>query len=209
MSNIKPRHIKNDTPLDRILKAWINHELDNLDEIDKNILIRITELDKHMQAGKLIKGNKNDFSRPFRTRELAEWHVERFKVSLRQAYVDIEMAKQFFLSTETRDDKEFARGQMIKVGLDMLDDARKSGDLKAATAIFKEISSLRGLDKIDVDTPDISNWEPVQPTIVADPSELGFEKIEHPDQVVKKLLQSFKQSPIEKILDDEEIMGDI
>lgn len=202
MSNIKSRDIKSTTPLDRILKAWLAHDLDNLSEEDKGILQRITEIDKRMQAGQLVKGNKGDFSRPMRLKELVEWHTERFKISSRQAYADIAMAKQFFLSTETRDDKEFARGQMIQQGEEMMFQAAAQSDFKSAAAFFKELRLLRGLDKIDVETPDLSKWEPINPLIIDDPAELGYEKFENPKQVIEKLLKSFKKGPIEKLLDD-------
>ena len=202
MSNIKVRDIKSTTPLDRILKSWLAHDLDHLSDEDKGILQRITEIDKRMQTGQLVKSNKGDFSRPMRLKELVEWHTERFKISSRQAYADIAMAKQFFLSTETRDDKEFARGQMIQQGEEMMFRAAAQSDFKSAAAFFKELRLLRGLDKIDVETPDLSKWEPIQPRIIADPVELGFEKMEHPSKEVDKLLKSFKKGPIEKMLDD-------
>ena len=202
MSNIKVRDIKSTTPLDRILKSWLAHDLDHLSDEDKGILQRITEIDKRMQTGQLVKSNKGDFSRPMRLKELVEWHTERFKISSRQAYADIAMAKQFFLSTETRDDKEFARGQMIQQGEEMMFRAAAQSDFKSAAAFFKELRLLRGLDKIDVETPDLSKWEPFQPRIIADPVELGFEKMEHPSKEVDKLLKSFKKGPIEKMLDD-------
>lgn len=204
MSNIKPSKIKGDTALERILKAWLEHDLDNLAEADKNILSRITELDKRMQVGKLIKDNKKDFSRPIRTKELAEWHVERFKVSHRQAYADIEMTKQFFLSTQSREDKEFARGQMILQGEELMFKAASNGDFKAASAFFKELRLLRGLDKVDQDVPDLTKWEPINPIIISDASDMGFDKIEHPDQEVKKLLKSFKTNPIEQNISNQE-----
>ena len=202
MSNIKPRDIKSTTPLDRILKAWLAHDLDHLSEEDKGILQRITEIDKRMQVGKLIKGRKGDFARPMRVKELVEWHTERFKISHSQAHADIAMAKQFFLSTETRDDKEFARGQMIQQGEEMMFQAASLSDFKSAAAFFKELRLLRGLDKVDVETPDLSKWEPIQLRIIADPAELGYEKMEHPNKEVERLLKSFKKGPIEKLLDD-------
>lgn len=203
MSIIKPKEIKGDTVLDRILRAWLSHDLDNLSDTDKHILTRITELDKRMQEGKLIKGNKKDFSRPMRTKELAEWQVERFKISHRQAYADIQMAKEFFLSTQSREDKEFARGHMILQGEDLMFEAAATGDFKAAAAFFKELRLLRGLDKIDPDTPDLSKWEPIKPIIISSVSEMGFEKIDNPDQEVKKLLRSFKTNPIEQNISNE------
>lgn len=204
MSIIRSKEIKGDTVLDRILKAWLSHDLDSLAEADKAILTRITELDKRMQEGKLIKGNKKDFSRPMRMKELVEWQVERFAISHRQAYADIEMAKQFFLSTQSREDKEFARGQMILQGEELMFEAASTGDFKAAAAFFKELRLLRGLDKIEQDTPDLSKWEPIKPIIISSVSEMGYEKIEYLDQEIKKLLKSFKTNPIEQNINNQE-----
>ncbi|TXI14819.1 MAG: hypothetical protein E6Q66_04690 [Pedobacter sp.] len=197
MQVIKPKQISGETALDRITRAWLSHDLDGLSDADKQLLDRISEADKQLQHGKLIRKNGKDFSRPMRVKELAEWLVERFKISLRQAYIDIETAKAFFLSTQSRNDKEFARGQMIQYGEEFMCEAAARGDFKAAAAFFKELRLLHGLDKVDVETPNLSQWEPATPVIVSDPSALGFEKIEHPDQLVQKLLKSLKQSPAE------------
>lgn len=192
MQLINPKQISTDTALNRITKAWLSHDLDSLSDADKQLLERISEADKQLQHGKLIRKNGKDFSRPMRVKELAEWLVERFQISLRQAYADVETAKQFFLSTQSRNDKDFARGQMIQLGEEFMCEAAVRGDFKAAAAFFKELRLLHGLDKIDVETPDLSSWEPVTPVIVSDPSELGFEKLEQPDQLVQKLLKSLK-----------------
>lgn len=212
-SEIKPRDIKATTPLDRILKSWLAHDLESLSDEDKGILQRITEIDKRIREGMLVTRKKNNafgveyeanFTRPMRFKELVDWHTELFQISSRQAYVDIAMAKQFFLSTESRDDKEFARGQMIQQGEEMMFEAASQSDFKSAASFFKELRLLRGLDKFDADAPDLSKWEPLQPRIVSDPSELGFDLIENPDAVVARLKKSFKKGVVEKMLDDAE-----
>lgn len=192
MQLIKPKQISTETALDRITGAWLAHDLDHLSDADKHLLERISEADKQLQHGKLIRKNGKDFSRPMRIKEVAEWLVERFKISLRQAYADIEMAKQFFLSTQSRNDKDFARGQMIQWGEEFMCEAAAKGDFKAAAAFFKELRLLHGLDKIDAETPDLSQWEPIKPIIISSVSEIGYEKIEHLDQEIKKLLKALK-----------------
>jgi hypothetical protein len=45
--------------------------------------------------------------------------------------------------------------------------------------------------------------------IVLDPAQLGFEKMEYPDQEVKKLLKSFKVSPLETRLDQDDLKDEV
>src|SRR5690606_39016348 len=119
MGALRPRHVKGTSALDVILKAFLKNDLDNLDQKHKDSLERITEVDKRIRVGNVVIKTKFDYEldadvddcrlpRPYRKRELAEWQIARFGVSLAQAYADIEMAERFFLPTETRQDKEFA-----------------------------------------------------------------------------------------------------
>lgn len=215
---IKAKDISTDTALDRILKAWLAHNLDGLAETDKGILERITEIDKRIQQQMIVKRKEHsvvtgqpyerEFKRPMRYKELVEWHVERFGISHRQAYIDIEHAKQFFLSTESREDKEFARGQMIMQGEEMMFEAASLGDFKSAAAFYKELRLLRQLDKVDKTNIDPSKYQPVIPRIVNDPSELGFEKMDNPDAIVAELRKSFKKGVVDKMLEDSEEVQD-
>ena len=204
MQIIKAKQIPTDTALDRITRAWLAHDLESLAPADKQLLERISEADKQLQHGKLIRKNGKDFTRPMRLKELAEWLAERFKISHRQAYADIEMAKQFFLSTQSREDKDFARGQMILQGEELMFEAASTGDFKAAAAFFKELRLLRGLAKIEQDPPHLSKGEPIKPIIISSVSEMGYEKIEYLDQEIKKLLKSFKTNPIEQHISNQE-----
>jgi hypothetical protein len=71
-------------------------------------------------------------------------------------------------------------------------EAAVRGDFKAAAAFFKELRLLHGLDKMDIETPDLTQWEPTMPVIISDLSDLGFEKIENPNEFAQKLLKSLK-----------------
>jgi hypothetical protein len=205
---IKAKNIGQDTPLDRILRAHIEHKLDQLSESDKKILERITEADNRLKEGQIVKKTVNKkihvFNRPIRYKELVEWLVEKFGISHRQAYVDIAMAKQFFLSVEGREDKEFARGQMILQGEEFMHLAVSMGDFKSAAAFFRELAKIRGLDRVDPETMNADLLQPTELIIVDDPSELGFEKIDNPDDVVNKLKQSFKKNILDAVTDDAE-----
>jgi hypothetical protein len=208
MPLIKPRDISEETPLDRIYKAFISHKLDDLHQSDQDILTRITEIDKQITArkpvSKKINGEKIKYSRPYQYKELAEWTVERFGVSHRQAYIDIEMSKRFFLSCETRDDKEFARGQRIAIGDDLMFLAVAKGDLKAAAAFFKEVNEIRGLKRSDPETLNPEDSVPTDMIIVDDPSEIGFEKVANLSQLSDELLKEFKGKTMKNVIDSAE-----
>lgn len=215
---IRYKDIGTDTPYDRILRAWLRNKLDSLSETDQNILARITEVQKRYEAGYtqvekvysevLDKNIEKKLNRPYRKRELAEWISQKFSVSLRQAYEDIKMSERFFLFNEGPSDKEFARGQLSYWGEKLLAKAEDQGDFRAAAALFKEIRLLKGLDKFEDQTFDPSKFEPINPVIVASPTEIGFEPMENPTAVVAELKKSLKKSVLDKILDDSEDVDD-
>lgn len=205
MNGLRPKNVKGKTALDIILKAFLKNELDSLSEEHQSILQRITEVDKRIRAGYTVKKVKFDydlnmevedyrFTRPYRKSELAEWQRARFNISLSQAYIDIEWAERFFLTTERRPDKEFARGMMIYWGEETAAEARANGDYRAFAAIYKELSKIRGLDKEDDPGFDPEKFKPIEPEIVADPSDLGFDKIDNVDQIVSILNKDLRQT---------------
>ena len=208
MSLIKARDISEETPLDRIYKAFIDHKLDALAPTDQAIYTRITEIDRQITArkpvSKKVNGEKIKYNRPYQYKELAEWVVERFKISHRQAYIDIEMSKRFYLSCETRDDKEFGRGQRLAIGDDLMFLAVAKGDFKSAAAFFKEGNELRGLKRNDPETLNPEASVPSDLVIVDDASEVGFEKIENIGQLADELLKEFKSKSIKSVLDTAE-----
>lgn len=205
--------------MDRILKAWLKDDLDSLSETDKNILERITEVDKRFRKGysmkvkawNIVTGEPytETVKRPFRMKELAEWNVKRFGISLRQAYEDVKMSQKFFLFNEGPQDKEFARGAMIQWGDELMAKAAHSGDYRAAAAFFKELRLLKGLDKFEDETWDPAKFEPIRPVIVMNASDVGFPEMENPTALVEELKKSFKKSVLEKILDDAEDVDEI
>lgn len=202
---LRPKHVKGNTVEDRILKAFLRNKLDTLSKQDQEILERITEVDARIRAGYVVKKTKFDYdlnsdvedyryTRPYRKSELAEWQVAKFGVSLAQAYKDIEMSERFFLTTERRPDKEFARGQMIYWGEDAMAEARAMGDFRSAAALYKVVAMIRGLDKEDEPLFDPEKFQPIQPEIVADPSELKFEKVDNPDALMARLSIELRQN---------------
>src|SRR5690606_10517697 len=187
MGALRPRHVKGNSALDVILKAFLANDLDNLDQKHKDILERITEVDTRIRVGNVVIKTKFDyeqnadvedfrFTRPYRKRGLAEAQIARFGVSLAQAYGDIERAERFFLTTETRQDKEFARGMQIYWGEEAMARAQHDGDHRAAAMFYKELNRIRGLDRPDDDTVDLQDWRPIKPIIVSDPSQLGLDR---------------------------------
>ncbi len=215
MSNLRPKHVRGNTALDIILKAFLKNDLDSLTQEHKDILERISEVDARIRAGYTVKKiefdfdlgldvEKDQYTRPYQKRELAQWQVAKFKVSLSQAYQDIQMAERFFLTTERRPDKEFARGMMIYWGEDAMAKAQADGDHRAAAAFFKELNKIKGLDREDVPEFDPEKFMPIQPVIVADPSDLGFEKIDNVDLVVSNLQKDLRKSKMmDKLLKKE------
>lgn len=204
MSNLRPRHVRGNTALDVILKAFLKNNLESLSQEHKDILERISEVDARIRVGYTVSEPRissltaqpyiHSYKRPYRKKELAEWQVSRFGVSLSQAYIDVEMAERFFLTTERRPDKEFARGIMIHWGEDAMAKAISEGDFRAAAAFFKELNKIKGLDREDVPEFDPEKFMPIQPIIVADPSELGFDKIDNVDLVVSNLNKDLRKS---------------
>lgn len=216
---IKSRNIDPVTPYDRILKAWLANDLDSLSQTDKDILERITEVDKRYRKGysmkvkaySILDGKKytESIKRPYRMKELAEWNAKRFGISLRQAYEDVKMSQKFFLFNEGREDKDFARGHMIQWGETLLAKAEHNRDFRAAAQLFKELRLIRGLDKFEDETWDPTKFEPVRPVIVMKASEVGFPEMDNPTARVEELKKSFKQTVLDKILDDAEDVDEI
>ncbi|MFD2741960.1 MULTISPECIES: hypothetical protein [Sphingobacterium] len=213
---LRPKDVKGTTVLDRILKAFLKGDLDKLSPDDKQVLERISEVDNRLRKGYIVTeprvsvltGAAYDFkySRPYRKSELAQWQVSRFQVSLSQAYADIQMAEKFFLTTESRADKEFGRGMMIHWGEDVAAKAQADGDYRAFAAIYRELAKIRQLDRPDDQNFKPEDFHPIRPIIVSDPSELDqpFPKTDNPDALVARLLKEMKKGVIEKILDDAE-----
>lgn len=209
MGVIRAKHVRDNTVVDRILKAFLSNKLDQLSAEDKFVLERISEVDARIRAGYTVVPTRWDdnlgvdvedhtrkFIRPYRKKELAEWQMARFGVSMAQAYIDIDMAERFFLTTETKKDKEFARGLQIYWGEEAMARAYADGDYRAAAAFFKELNKIKGLDTFEDDTPELKDFRPIEQIIVSDASGLGFDKIDNPDALRASLLKSLKKSTV-------------
>ena len=218
MGTLRAKHVRDNTALDRILKAFLSNKLDNLSAEDQFILERISEVDARIRSGYIVIPSRWDenlgldvedhtrkYNRPYRKKELADWQMARFGVSMAQAYIDIDMAERFFLTTETKSDKEFARGLQIHWGEDAMAKCIADGDYRAAAAFFKELNKIKGLEKFEDEGPELKDFRPIEQIIVADPSELGFERVDNPDLLVAELRKSLKKSTIiDKIVEEAE-----
>lgn len=208
MTLIKPNKVSDETPLDRIYKAFISHGLDKLSDTDKGIYKRITEIDKQISARKPIKktvrGQEVEYRVPFSYKELCEWVVERFKVSHRQAYIDIDMSKRFYLSCETKEDQEVGRGQRIAIGNEFMFEAFAMGDYKAGAALFTEINKVMGLHTIKPETFNPEHLIPAEFLIVDDPSQLDakFPKYDDLPELIKELERDFKKKAVKNVMDE-------
>ncbi len=169
---LKPRDIKTETTFDVILKAWLGHTVEQLPENLQAMLKRWRKADNLLRVGCLVKKGDKDITQPYTFNKLADYLVEEYGVSYRTAY-DIANAKKFFLSTYTRDDKDFARGVMIEWGEKMMFEASSLGDYKSAAAFYKALSEIKGLLKDDQERPDYENINLPSFNLVTDPSVLG------------------------------------
>ncbi|KAA8483757.1 hypothetical protein BDE36_1779 [Arcticibacter tournemirensis] len=203
---LKPRDIKPETTYDVILKAYLENKIDELPEDQQKMLERWKKADSLLRSGELVKKGNNEITRPYNISRLTDYLVSHYKVSVRTARADIAHAKRFFLSTYDRDEKEYARGVMIEWGEELFFEARSMGDYKAAAAIFKTLSEIKGIYNDDPDLPDYSKIQIPQLVIVDDPSELGFEKVENVEEVVASILAKRKKNKLDKLIESTEII---
>jgi hypothetical protein len=201
---IKPRDIKVETTYDSILKAFLGGKIDTLPSDQKIMLDRWRHVHRLITDGKLVKTGKKEVTQPYTFSKLADFLVAEYNVSYRTAYDDIANAKKFFLSTYSKDDKDFARGVMIDWGERFMFEAAGNGDYKSAAAFFKALSEIKGLLKDDQERPDYENIHLPAFNLVADPSELGFPKMDDPDAAVARILAKRKKDKIDIMISDSE-----
>lgn len=201
---IKPRDIKVETPYDAILKAFLSGQIEKLPDDQKKMLNRWRMANSLIRDGKLVKKGKKEITQPYSFSKLADFLVAEYKISYRTAYEDIANAKRFFLSTYSKDDRDFARGIMIEWGEKLMFEAAGNGDFKSAAAFFKTLSDIKGLMKDDQDRPDYENINIPSFNLVADPSELGFPKIDDPDAAVRRILDKRKKDKMDVIISESE-----
>jgi len=208
---IRPGDIKGNEAPDIILRAWLSHDLDNLPDEHRKMLERWDQADRLLRNGELVEVITADGiekrQQRFNMSKVVEWLRERYNISARTAYEDIFNAKRFFLSLEGRPDIEYERMIAITRGDALLDKYDEKGDGKTVAAIYKEINKLKGLHQQSVDVPDYRNEMQIPNFIItSDPTELGFEKVENPDEIVKKILGEQRQSFMESQAEDAEVI---
>lgn len=189
---IRSSDVKGNTTYDIILRAWLDHKVDELDEKLRAMVDRWQMVDRLIRKGDVVKKVTEDgiveVTRRLSFADLVEWLREYYRISARTAYEDIKNAKRFFLSNESREDIEYARGVSIEHGEMMMFKAYDSGDFDAASKFFKELNIIKGLHEQRVDVPDYSEFVPPTFVITSDPTELGFEAVENKEEIVKRIL---------------------
>lgn len=203
-SLIKPRDVKAITTYDVILKAHLENKIEQLPEAQQKMLNRWRQANALMRDGSLVTKGERDITVPYTFGKLADFLVTEYKISYRTAYDDIKHAKKFFATAFTKDDKDFARGVMIEWGEQFMFEARADGDFKSAAAFYKALSEIKGLLKDDQERPDYENINIPSFNLVADPSVLGFPKVENPDAAVARILAKRKRSKIDQIIAESE-----
>lgn len=210
---IRPGDIKGNEVYDIILRAWLTHKLDDLPDEHKRMLERWDQADRLLRNGELVQLVTDDGivekQQRFNVSKVVEWLKQRFSISTRTAYEDVFNAKRFFLSLEGRPDIEYERAIAIVRGDALLERYDERGDGKTVAALYKEINKLKGLHEQTVDVPDYRNEMMIPSfTITADPTELGFEKVENPEAIVKRLLGEKRQQFLEDEAEDAEEVND-
>jgi len=218
MSIIRAKDVHIDGPLGRIYKAFLSNKVDQLRETDKALLKRMQRVDTLVREKKLHEEQRYNsdgqpiqfsFRRPYKKREIVEWLQSEFGISIRQAYLDIEMAQRFFHSFETAQDREIARGMAIETGEEMMARAEAAGDFRAAAAIFKELNTIKNIRTFQMDLIDPAEYIPTDPILVDDPARLGFPALEEPVEDVKaRLLKKLKKGFIDSLVEDAETVSD-
>ena len=207
---VRPGDIKGNTVYDVILKAWLSHKTTDLPPDQKTMLERWEQADRLLRNGELVTlltedGPVQKMGR-FNVSKVVEWLKERYQVSARTAYEDVYNAKRFFLSCEGRPDKEYERAIAITFGESLMERCEEKGDLKAAAALFKELNKIKGLHEQSIDAPDYAEFQPPKLVITSDPTELGFERVENPDDIVKRILGESRQNFLESEAQDAEVI---
>lgn len=205
---VKPKDIQTETKFDVILKHWLSHTIDELQDDLKSCLERWKQVNAMLREGKVVKKGKNDITEPYKYNDVASFLVEQYNISYRTAYDDIANAKAFFLPHKTKNDKEFGKGVFGDWCERLKLEAAGKGDYKSAAAFAKIEAQVKGYFDDDVDAPDYSNINLPHLIIVDDPSDLGlgFEKLDNPDQIVENILRNRKKTNLDKLIAESEII---
>ncbi len=208
---LKPKDIKAETPFDVILKAWLEHKVEDLPETLSKMLERWKQVNVMLRNGYIVKVGKNNITRPYKYNEVAAYIVEYYHVSYRTAYDDIANAKRFFLPVQTKDEKEFGRGVLIEWCERLMLEAASLYDYKSAASFAKLVAEMKGLLKDDIDVPAYDQVLLPHLAIVDDPSELSdaFVKVENPDQLVADILARRKKTKLDRLIADSEVAEEV
>lgn len=208
---LKPKDIKVETSFDVILKAWLEHKVEELPKDLNDMLERWKQVNAMLRNGYIVTVGKNDITRPYKYNEVAAYIVEYYHVSYRTAYDDIANAKRFFLPVQTKDEKEFGRGVLIEWCERLMLESSSLGDYKSASSFAKLIAEMKGLLKDDIDAPAYDQVMLPHLAIVDDPSDLSdaFVKVDNPDQLVADILARRKKTKLDRLIADSEIAEEV
>lgn len=200
---IQPKDIKRETNYDIIEKAHQEHRINELPELLQKQYERWCKVNDLIRVGRLVKKGKHNVTSPYRYHEIINFLVEEYGVSTRTAREDIRHTKFFFSITDTKQEKEFARGVMIEWGEQLMFEAAGTGDYKSAAAFFKALLTAKGLDRDDIDAPDYANVQIPHLVVVADPKELGFEAVSDDEinRTIEKVNKNRRRSVLDKMID--------
>ena len=205
--------IKGDTNYDIILRAWLDDKLEQIPADLGKMLERWEKVADLFKNGELLKMVNEDQSvtekkirHNFST--IVKYLRKEYRISSRTAYEDIRNAKRFFLCCQGREEIEFARGIAIEHGEQMMHEARLAGDLDIAHQFYKELNKIKGLHESHVEVPDYAEFVPPTFVLVSDPTELGFEKIENLDEVVRRIANEKRNGFVESEAEDAEVEPD-
>ena len=87
----------------------------------------------------------------------ARYVMTTYNISRQQAYNDIRDCQEFF-GAHDHTDKEFLRDVLWNLNLKVYKEARKKGDLRAATSALNNMMNVRGLAKEDKDLTAMESW---------------------------------------------------
>ncbi|MCX2473565.1 hypothetical protein OQZ33_04390 [Pedobacter sp. MC2016-05] len=197
---IRPRDIQVEDKFDKILKAYLDGKIDQLPKDLQDSLTRWEMINGMLRQGEKIKKGKVKYYRPYNYGTLAKFITATYNVSIRTAYDDIKSTKRFYAIEETKDDNDFAKGLFLEKLEERSAYCHAKGDFKSAAAFDKMIMTIRKWDKEpEADLPKYAELQLPTLILVADPSELGFPKIENPDQAVARILAKRKKGKIDNI----------
>jgi hypothetical protein len=202
---LKPRDIKVEDKFDKILKAQLANKIDELPEDLQKVIERWRFVKRCLSQGYLVKKGKKEIYLPYKYDDLVDFLVAEYRISVRTAYDDIKATKRFYAFSDSKSDDDFAKGIFLEKLEEMMWESYANGDRMAASSFSAQIIKIRQWDKpSDAEMPKYGEMQIPTLILVADPSELGFPKLDNPDAAVKRILAKRKKSKIDSIFADAE-----